>query len=65
MAKVPKELNLAVMCTIAPKLLIQMLGRFRTNHPEVQVQLEDGEARLLEEQLGACSLPVSGQISSS
>lgn len=51
MAKAPKELNLAVMCTIAPKLLIQMLGRFRTHHPEVQVQLEDGEARLLEEKL--------------
>jgi LysR family hydrogen peroxide-inducible transcriptional activator len=50
-AKVPKELNLAVMCTIAPKLLIQMLGRFRTNHPEVQIQLEDGEARVLEEKL--------------
>jgi DNA-binding transcriptional LysR family regulator len=27
-AKVPKELNLAVMCTIAPKLLVQMLCRF-------------------------------------
>ena len=50
-AKIPKELNLAIMCTIAPKLLLQMLGRFRTNHPEVRVQLTDGEARLLEEKL--------------
>jgi LysR family hydrogen peroxide-inducible transcriptional activator len=51
MAKVPTELNLAVMCTIAPKLLIQTLCRFRASHPEVQVQLKDGEVRLLEEKL--------------
>ena len=50
-AKVPKELTLAVMCTIAPKLLIQMLCRFRTSRPDVHVRLEDGEARLLEEKL--------------
>jgi len=50
-ASIPKELNLAVMCTIAPKLLIPMLSRLRTEHPEVQVQLVDGEARLLEEKL--------------
>jgi LysR family hydrogen peroxide-inducible transcriptional activator len=50
-ARTPKELKLAIMCTIAPKLLIQMLGRFRTAHPEIQVQLVDGKAQLLEEQL--------------
>jgi len=50
-AKIPKELNLAIMCTIAPMPLLQMLGRFRTNHPEVRVQLTDGQARLLEEKL--------------
>jgi DNA-binding transcriptional LysR family regulator len=46
-AKAPKELNLAVMCTIAPKLLLQMLSRFRTKHPEVRMQLTDGDAQLL------------------
>jgi DNA-binding transcriptional LysR family regulator len=46
MAKVPTELNLAVVCTIAPKLLIQMLCRFRASHPEVQVQLEERSRRL-------------------
>jgi DNA-binding transcriptional LysR family regulator len=50
-AKAPKELNLAIMCTIAPKQLLQMLSRFRTNHPEVRMQLTDGEAQLLEEKL--------------
>ncbi len=50
-AKIPKELNLAIMCTIAPKLLLQMLSRFRTNHPEVRMQLTDGEAKMLEEKL--------------
>jgi len=50
-AKVPKELNLAIMCTIAPKQLLQMLSRFRTNHPEVRMQLTDGEPQLLEEKL--------------
>src|SRR5260370_31913710 len=49
-AKIPKELNLAIMCTIAPKLLVQMLDRFRRNHPEVRVQLTNGEARLLEDE---------------
>jgi LysR family transcriptional regulator, hydrogen peroxide-inducible genes activator len=46
-AKTPKELNLAIMCTIAPKQLLQMLSRFRTNHPEVRMQLTDGEAGAL------------------
>jgi LysR family hydrogen peroxide-inducible transcriptional activator len=39
------------MCTIAPKLLLQMLSRFRTKHPEVRMQLTDGDAQLLEERL--------------
>jgi LysR family hydrogen peroxide-inducible transcriptional activator len=39
------------MCTIAPKLLLQMLSRFRTKHPEVRMQLTDGDAQLLEEKL--------------
>jgi DNA-binding transcriptional LysR family regulator len=49
--KTPKELNLAIMCTIAPTLLIEMLDRFRTNHPGVRLQLEDGDAQMLEEKL--------------
>jgi LysR family hydrogen peroxide-inducible transcriptional activator len=39
------------MCTIAPKLLLEMLNRFRTKHPEIRMQLTDGEAQLLEEKL--------------
>jgi DNA-binding transcriptional LysR family regulator len=39
------------MCTIAPKLLLQMLSRFRTKHPEGRMQLTDGDAQLLEERL--------------
>jgi LysR family hydrogen peroxide-inducible transcriptional activator len=50
-ASAPKELNLAIMCTIAPKLLLQMLSLFRTNHPEIRMQLTDGEAQVLEEKL--------------
>jgi DNA-binding transcriptional LysR family regulator len=50
-ARAPKELNLAIMCTIAPKLPLQMLSRFRTKHPEIWMQLTDGEAQLLEEEL--------------
>lgn len=51
MGGTPKEMKLAIMCTIAPKLLIQMLNNFRTLHPDIQVQLIDGNAQLLEEQL--------------
>jgi LysR family hydrogen peroxide-inducible transcriptional activator len=51
LAKAPKELNLGIMCTIAPKVLLQMLGRFRTKHPEVRMQLTNGGAQLLEEKL--------------
>jgi LysR family transcriptional regulator, hydrogen peroxide-inducible genes activator len=50
-AKTPKELNLAIMCTIAPKLLIQLLSRFRANNPDVQMRLANGQPRLLEEKL--------------
>jgi DNA-binding transcriptional LysR family regulator len=51
MALHSQRLELAVMCTIAPKLLIQLLCRFRTNHPSIKVQLIDGTAQNLEEQL--------------
>jgi LysR family hydrogen peroxide-inducible transcriptional activator len=47
----PKQLTLGIMCTIAPKLLIQLLDRFRSTHPEIQVRLVDGKAQLLEERL--------------
>ena len=50
-AKAPKELNLANVCTIAPKLLLQMVSWFRTKHPEIRMQLTDGDAQLLEEKL--------------
>jgi LysR family transcriptional regulator, hydrogen peroxide-inducible genes activator len=47
----PKQLTLGIMCTIAPKLLIQLLDRFRSAHPELQLRLVDGRAQLLEERL--------------
>lgn len=50
-SKAPTQLNLAIMCTIAPVLLIQMFGRFRTAHPDIKLDLIDGTAQSIEEQL--------------
>lgn len=45
------QLSLAIMCTIAPKLLIQLFGRFRAQRPEVKLELIDGTAQSIEERL--------------
>ena len=45
------RLNLAIMCTIAPGLLIQLFSRFRAAHPDIQLDLIDGTAQSIEEQL--------------
>jgi LysR family transcriptional regulator, hydrogen peroxide-inducible genes activator len=50
-AKAPTQLNLAIMCTIAPALLIQMFGRFRAARPEIKLDLIDATAESIEQQL--------------
>src|SRR6516164_3715829 len=38
-------------CTIAPALLIQLFARFRASRPDVNLELIDGTAQSVEEQL--------------
>jgi DNA-binding transcriptional LysR family regulator len=45
------QLSLAIMCTIAPALLIHMFARFRANRPDIKLDLIDGTAQSIEEQL--------------
>jgi len=47
----PMQLNLAIMCTIAPALLIQLFARFRAGRPDIKLDLIDGTAQSIEEQL--------------
>jgi LysR family transcriptional regulator, hydrogen peroxide-inducible genes activator len=47
------DLKLATMCTIAPALLIQLFARFRSSRPDVKLELIDGTAQSVEEQLVA------------
>lgn len=49
--KAPMQLKLAIMCTIAPALLIQLFARFRRSRPDVKLELIDGTAQSVEEQL--------------
>jgi LysR family transcriptional regulator, hydrogen peroxide-inducible genes activator len=49
--RAPTQLKLAIMCTIAPGLLIPMFGRFRTARPDIKLDVIDGTARWIEEQL--------------
>jgi DNA-binding transcriptional LysR family regulator len=50
-SKAPTQLNLAIMCTIAPGLLIQMFARFRAARADLKLDLIDGTATTIEEQL--------------
>lgn len=50
-SKAPMRLKLAIMCTIAPILLIQLFARFRTARPDVKLELIDGTAQSVEDQL--------------
>lgn len=52
-SKAPTQLKLAIMCTIAPALLIQLFARFRVARPEVKLELIDGTAESVEEELVA------------
>jgi len=53
------RLRLAVMCTIAPKLLIETVSNFRTKHPEIHLEVVDGTAETIEEQLLASQIDVA------
>jgi DNA-binding transcriptional LysR family regulator len=50
-ARAPTQLNLAIMCTIAPAMLIEMFGRFRAARPEIKLDLIDATAQSIEERL--------------
>jgi DNA-binding transcriptional LysR family regulator len=50
-SRAPTQLNLAIMCTIAPGLLIQMFARFRSARPDIKLALINGAAQSIEEQL--------------
>lgn len=50
-SKTPTQLSLAVMCTVAPTLLIQLFGRYRELRPNVRLDLIDGTAQSIEERL--------------
>ncbi len=50
-SRAPTQLNLAIMCTIAPGLLIQMFTRFRAARPDIKLDVIDGTAQSIEEQL--------------
>jgi DNA-binding transcriptional LysR family regulator len=45
------RLKIGIMCTIAPVLLIDLLQRMRTRHKATELEIVDGSARDLEEQL--------------
>jgi DNA-binding transcriptional LysR family regulator len=55
----PMQLKLAIMCTIAPALLIQLFGRFRSSRPDVKLDLIDGTAQSVEEQLVASAAEIA------
>jgi DNA-binding transcriptional LysR family regulator len=47
-SRAPTQLKLAIMCTIAPALLIQLFTRFRSARPDVKLELIDGTAQSVE-----------------
>jgi DNA-binding transcriptional LysR family regulator len=49
----PRQLKLAIMCTIAPRLLVRLFERFHAAHRDVRLELVDGTAASVEERLHA------------
>lgn len=47
----PDQLRLAIMCTIAPKLVIETISGFRLKHPDVNLEIVDGTAGVIEDLL--------------
>jgi DNA-binding transcriptional LysR family regulator len=58
-SKAPMQLRLAIMCTIAPALLIQLFARFRSARPDVKLELIDGTAQSVEDQLVSSNAEVA------
>ena len=58
-SRAPTQLKLAIMCTIAPTLLIQLFARFRSSRPDVKLELIDGTAQSVEEQLVAAAAEIA------
>jgi LysR family hydrogen peroxide-inducible transcriptional activator len=58
-SRAPTQLKLAIMCTIAPALLIQLFARFRSSRPDVKLDLIDGTAQSVEEQLVASAAEIA------
>ena len=50
-SKAPTQLKLAIMCTIAPGMLIELFARFRSARRDVKLELIDGTAQSVEDQL--------------
>jgi len=50
-SRAPERLSLAIMCTIAPKLLIELFSRFTAARPDIKLDLIDGTAMSIEERL--------------
>ena len=55
----PTQLKLATICTIAPALLIQLFARFHSSRPDVKLELIDGTAQSVEEQLVASAAEIA------
>ena len=64
-SRAPTQLKLAIMCTIAPALLIQLFTRFRNARPDVKLELIDGTAQSVEEpmpRLRSTAVPTGRRI---
>ncbi|MGY3487093.1 DNA-binding transcriptional LysR family regulator [Bradyrhizobium sp. USDA 4011] len=59
MSSAATQLKLAIMCTIAPALLIQLFARFRSSRADVKLELIDGTAQSVEEQLVASAAEIA------
>lgn len=55
-----EQLRIAVMCTIAPQLLLSALSNFRSEYPGIQTHVVDASARVVEELLlaGKCDIAI-------
>lgn len=53
------SLDVGLMCTIGPTKLVDLLGRFRGNQPDVELRLQDGRGQLLQDRLIAGELDVA------
>jgi DNA-binding transcriptional LysR family regulator len=50
-AAIAMPIRLGIMCTVAPLLVIDLIDAVRSNHPDVDLQLVDASARILQERL--------------